>query len=121
MNASLVWLDGRTARVFDFAGDSVNKRVYHRHEGEPIPKNTLKADKAADAFFHEVAAHLGAVDKFVLVGPGEAKHQFVNHLERHSHSALAGHLLTVESADHPTDEQLVALGRDHWEKHHIRV
>jgi stalled ribosome rescue protein Dom34 len=121
MNASLVWLDGHTARVFEFSAGSVTKRVYHRHEVQPAPKNTLKADQSADVFFHQVADHLGEVDNFVLIGPGEAKHQFAHHLERHRHAALAKHLLTVESADHPTDDQLVALGRDYWTKHHIRV
>lgn len=118
--ATLLWLDGHTAKIFEFAGEEVEHRVYHRHDHEPAPSNTLKADRQADAFFHQVAAHLQSAGDFILLGPGEAKHQFINHLEHHRHAALARHLRTVDSTDHPTDPQLVALGREYFAQHPLR-
>lgn len=121
-NATLVWLDSRTAKIFEFAGESVEQRVYHRHhEPEPVPKNTLKQDRQADEFFHQVADHLRDAGDFMLVGPGEAKHMFLNHLKDHRHAALARHLVTVESTDHPSDQQLIAHGREYFARHPLHT
>lgn len=120
--ATLLWLDSRTAKIFEFAGDSVDQRVYHRHDSpEPAVHNTLKADRQDDAFFHQVAEQLGGAGDFMLLGPGEAKHQFLNHLERHGHAALARHLVTVESTDHPSDQQLIAHGREYFARHPLHT
>jgi len=112
MSNAIVWLDGKTAKIFEFAGESVTHRVYHRHDAEHVPEHTAKAGKALDRFFHGVAEHLRATQAFIIVGPGVAKQQFVHHLQRHHHDELAKHLRSVESTDHPTDEQLIAQGRE---------
>lgn len=116
MSASLLWLDGHTARVFDFAGETLTHHTYHRHEAEHAHKHTLKADKEADHFFHQVAERLQSAEALLLLGPGEAKNQFMHHLEHHHHP-LFRRVLAVESADHPTDDQLVAHGRAFFARH----
>lgn len=118
--ATLLWLDSRTAKIFEFTGDAVEQRVYHRHEHD-TPRDTLKHDREADVFFHQVAEHLRDAGDFMLTGPGEAKHQFLNHLEHHRHAALTRHLVTVESTDHPTDQQLIARGREYFAHHPLHT
>lgn len=118
MSASLLWLDGHTAKVFAFSGESVTHQVYHRHEGHHANKHTLKHDKEVDHFYHEIADHLGGAETLLLLGPGEAKHQFVHHLEHHHHG-LARRILAVENADHPSDDQLVAHGRAFFARHSL--
>ncbi len=120
MNNAILWLDGKTAKVFEFAGETVTHRVYHRHDGEHVHSHTAKAGQAIDRFFHEVAEHLRGTQAFIIVGPGVAKQQFVHHLQHHHHDELAKHLLSVENTDHPTDEQLIAQGRDFF-AHYLRT
>ncbi len=112
MSNAILWLDGKTAKIFELAGESVTRHVHHRHDAESAPEHTAKAGKEIDRFFHEVAEHLRATRAFILTGPGVAKQQFVHHLQRHHHDELAKHLLSVDSSDHPTDEQLIAQGRE---------
>ena len=47
----------------------------------------------------------------LVVGPGSAKHEFVKFLARNHPGALEEHVAGVETVDHPTDAQLVALAR----------
>lgn len=115
--SALVWLDSSTAKIFEFAGDAVERRTYHRRELEPVRRHSQVSDRDVDAFFHQVAEHLYAAGDFMLLGPGETKRQFLHHLEHHHHRALARHCVTVESAGHPSDRQLVAYGRDYFARH----
>ena len=34
--AALVWLDNSTAKIFEFAGEAVERRVCHRHEQQAL-------------------------------------------------------------------------------------
>lgn len=47
----------------------------------------------------------------LVVGPGSAKHEFVKYLARNHPGAIEEHVAAVETVDHPTDGQLVALAR----------
>lgn len=46
----------------------------------------------------------------LVVGPGSAQPELMKHLKDHDPS-IAKILLGVENADHPTDGQILALGR----------
>jgi hypothetical protein len=56
---------------------------------------------------------LGDAQEILLVGPGSAKLELVKHLHKH-HPALVGRVKGVESADHPTDPQIVAHARSYF-------
>jgi hypothetical protein len=47
----------------------------------------------------------------LLVGPGSCKHEFVKFLLRNHPGAFEERVVGVESLDHPTDGQLVAIAR----------
>ena len=44
------------------------------------------------------------------MGPGNAKQEFVKHIEHHDH-LLRARVLGVETVDHPTNHQVVAHAR----------
>ena len=46
----------------------------------------------------------------LIVGPANEKHELMKHIER-VHPAIKLHVEGVESADHPTDGELVAHAR----------
>ncbi len=56
----------------------------------------------------QMTLRCGAV---LVVGPGSAKHEFVKFLARNHPRAFEEHVAGVETVDHPTDAQLVALAR----------
>lgn len=50
--------------------------------------------------------------KVLVVGPGCAKNEFVKYLARNNNDALQDHVIGIETVDHPTDGQLVAMARE---------
>lgn len=64
----------------------------------------------ARRFFKDVAHALGGADAILLVGPASAKLEFFRYLHEHDRP-LESHVIGVESADHPTDGEIVARAR----------
>ncbi len=104
------------AKEFVFAEDHSNSSVI-LHHAKPEKHDThldrIDGIKSEDLkhFFEEVASKLTKVDNILLTGPGMAKTQFKNHLEVH-HSDLAKKIIGEIATDHPTDAELIALGKN---------
>ena len=112
---AVVWIDHREAKVFWFDRDHADgSRIKshksfdqaHKHAG------TVDGGRTAtdDHYLHEVVEALAESQEWLVIGPGDAKDAFVKHVKHHDH-ALAGRIIAVENADHPTDGQIVALAR----------
>ena len=121
MSATIVWIDHHTAKLFNFAGETVEHHTLHRHEPEHHTNHTADAAHDSSHFYHQVAQKLHGAEALVILGPGVAKDQFVHHLEKHHHADLAKVVLAVETVDHPTDPQVVAHARAVFTKHHLAV
>jgi stalled ribosome rescue protein Dom34 len=61
-------------------------------------------------FFDDVAKGLTDAREILIVGHGTAKEEFKHHLESH-HKQINGHVVAVESIDHPTEPQLLAMAK----------
>ena len=61
--------------------------------------------------FAALAKIVRRTGQVLLVGPGSAKHEFAKFLVRNHPGAFEEHVVGVETLDHPTDGQLVALAR----------
>jgi len=121
MHHTIVWIDSKVAKVFELAGEDVHHHVYHREEpGQHINPHTPRAGHYEERFFHDVAARLSAQSALLILGPGVAKEQFVHHLQLH-HAEIARGIVGVESSDHPSDAQLVALARKRFPQPHATV
>jgi len=112
---AVTWMDHREARVFHMHPDSTEETTVlapqhhiHRH---PNGRGEAK-EHAADAqhFFKEVARTLEGADAVLLVGPSTAKLEFFRYLHEHAR-AIESKVVGVESADHPTDGEIVARAR----------
>jgi stalled ribosome rescue protein Dom34 len=111
-----IWIDHHEANVFHV--DATRYRVStilaptreSRHE-----KMVYERDHPADAqrFFHEVARAVEDATEILVLGPATAKLEFVKHVERHDR-AVRARIVGVESADHPSFGQIVALARKHF-------
>jgi stalled ribosome rescue protein Dom34 len=68
----------------------------------------------ADAkYFDEVAAALSGTHEILVIGPAEAKQEFANFL-RAKHAPLGKGIVAVETADHPSDAEVLSYARRHF-------
>jgi stalled ribosome rescue protein Dom34 len=115
---AVVWVDHREAKVFFFDRDSAdeidlktktpNKHLHH-HAGSITGKRAPE-DKS---FLHDIVEALKPAGEWLIVGPGSAKLELVKHIHTHD-QALSDHIVGVESADHPSDKQIVAHARTYF-------
>ena len=112
---AIVWVDSKEAHVFRFNADDVEKQRVKAHS--PFRKIHHKAGVIGaghihldHAFFDEIAKDLDGVQEWLLTGPGAAKDELSSYLGTLK-QGLREKLVGVESADHPTDGQLVDHAR----------
>jgi len=116
---AVVWIDHKEARIFEFGPDDVEKFVVHAHHGHRQVHHkagTLGSGHSKeDAHFLDEVAHALAHPKEILItGPGKAKTSLMKRLSEH-HRNVAARVMGIESADHPTDGQIVAHARAYFE------
>ena len=112
---AVVWIDHREARIFHFNPTEADKLVLHpdhptkhlHHKAGAMGSGKADADQE---FLHAVAESIADAGAVLLVGPGNAKHDLVKHIERHDPN-LKKIIAGVETLDHPSDPQLVAHAR----------
>ena len=111
---AVVWIDHHQARVFHFNAEEADKivihpehpvRDYHRKQ-----KGTGQHDPEDQVFLEEVTKAISDAGAILIVGPSTEKHELMKHIER-KHPAMKVKVEGVESADHPTDGELVAHAR----------
>ena len=66
-----------------------------------------------DQYYDEVITQLHDAKSILIFGPGEAKGEFKKRLE---HKGLGERIVGVETTDKMTDNQIVAMVREHYKK-----
>lgn len=112
-----VWLDHHEARIFHVDLDSFDERALaaplHRiHSPKAAVEPKARKDEEHH-FFADIAKALATADEVLVLGPSTAKMQFLHYLHEHARP-LEGRVIGVETADHPTDAQIVAHVRAHF-------
>lgn len=112
MSATVVWMTHTEATIFRLAPGAkpVGYRMEATRHGQGPSGNAHKSQDT-ERFFHEIAIQLDGTTELLLMGPGTAKQEFRHHLEKHKHSKLAAAVVGMETADHPTEPQILALSR----------
>ncbi len=115
---SAVWIDHHEARIFNVSPAALDESWVdapaahiHRH-----PKGATEGHNHPDDqthFFGAVAKALESAEKILIMGPSTAKLQFLRYLHKHA-AAVESRVVGVESADHPTDRQLMAHVKHHF-------
>ena len=119
MRNQAVWIDQNEARVFNVEGAAFDEKTVHaaNHHIHRHPKGDLTKthnhlnDEAR--FFGEVLALLGDTEGILLLGPSVTKLHLFRHAQQHA-PKVAALVVGVETADHPTDRQLVAHVRHYF-------
>lgn len=112
---ALVWIDHQEAKIFHFnatAVDSTTVRSAHPHQHIHHKANTRGSGHAAvdNEFLERVAqaiTHAGAV---LITGPANAKKELAAYIEQR-HADVAKRISGIETLDHPSDGELLALAR----------
>jgi stalled ribosome rescue protein Dom34 len=113
---SAVWIDHNEAKIFHIDAETVDPKLIHpRQHLRRHPTQTAERNHPADAehFYHEVAQALESTREVIVLGPGKAKLEFIKHVQKHDR-ALEPKIIGVQTIDHPTDGQLVALARRYF-------
>jgi stalled ribosome rescue protein Dom34 len=108
---AVVWIDHNEAKIFHFNADAAEKLSLHAHH----PKH---ADKhhTDENFFHAVAKAFADAGEVLITGPAHTKTALVKHIARHD-AHLLSRIAGVESADHPSDGQILSHARHYFETH----
>jgi len=117
-NHAIVWIDHLKARVFYVGVTGVDEVVLHAHlstEHLHHKANSIGSGHIADdaRFLGDVAGALAQSGEILIVGPGGEKASFQHYLQQH-HPKIAAAVVKVETADHPSDAQIVALAKKHF-------
>ena len=112
-----VWIDHVEAHVLIFTREEVEKKLVsgkpHRHLHHKKNAQASGHEPEDQRYFHKVAEALADAEEILVVGPANAKTEFVKHLQSHD-KALAKKVVAVETVDHPSDGQLLAYARKHF-------
>jgi len=112
MSDYIVWLDSAKAHVFE-----LNSEMKESSMKAEIFEHAMKNKKGGhdhhenDGLFKDIANRVNSSKKLLVMGPGQAKNQFRTYLTEHHTHSLAKKIVGVETCDHPTDNQILAIAR----------
>jgi hypothetical protein len=119
---AVVWIDHHEARVFHFSSSESDEIVVHpkhpvrhiHHKANSIGSGHASEDQAYLQSVTDALADAGAV---LVTGPANEKNVLINHIGEHA-PTLKAKIKGVETLDHPTDGEILALARKFfWEEH----
>jgi stalled ribosome rescue protein Dom34 len=114
---AVVWLDHAEAHILHFTREDVQNKLVHGkpHRHLHHKRGAQASGHAAEdpAFFGKIAEALGDAQEILVVGPANAKTEFLKHLDAHARG-LRAKVVAVETVDHPSDGQLLAYARQHF-------
>ena len=119
MRQMAIWIDHQEAHVFhvtDATSDevTVSSPPHHVHR-HPKNQETKIRNHPQDEprFFDDVVHALAGAEEILIMGPSVTKLRFFRYTQQHV-PTVASHVVGVESADHPTDRQLIAHIRHYF-------
>ena len=117
---AVIWVDHLHATIIDFSVDDRHvlavesesgQRKLHRISGVP-GSGKAPIDRQ---FFDGIALAVGNAAEFLIVGSGSAKNELHRDLQTR-HPAVAKCVVAVESADHPSEGELLAFARKYFKR-----
>jgi len=111
----LVWIDHQLARIMSFNEQTSEARTLHSARGAEHLHHKANARDSGHVtvdhdFLEQVAQALQHAGAILITGPAGAKHELATHLKA-KHPAIAARVSGVETVDHPSEGQLLALAR----------
>jgi stalled ribosome rescue protein Dom34 len=112
---AVVWIDHLTAKIFPMGRAGVGEVVVHAHPSSNHlhhKANSIGPGRAEEdrSFLPTVAESLRFCRDILIVGPGIEKAALLQYLQE-NRKDLTATQLHAEASEHPTDREIVALGR----------
>jgi stalled ribosome rescue protein Dom34 len=119
---AVVWLDHRDARVFHTTTEDASERDVHADDGSEHQasghRDRGKSGKRPPVdkdYFEGIIKALGGAKEILVMGPADAKTEFVKYIESH-HKDIKDRIIGVEAADHMSNYQVVEHARRFFKK-----
>ena len=119
---AVVWLDHRDAKVFHITTADASERDVHatnssQHQaaGHKDRGKSGKRPPVDKDYFEGIAGALGGAKEILVMGPAEAKTEFMTFVESH-HKDMKSRVIGVEAAGHMSDHQIVEHARKFFKK-----
>ncbi len=114
---AVVWIDHQKGTVWQFTPTEQDSTVVHAHGQQRVHnrKSTHGGHKSPGdrRLFDEIAHALAGAREILIMGPAQTKQELADYL-RDKHAAIGRGIVAVESADHPTDAEVLAYARRHF-------
>ena len=112
---AVAWLDHCEAKVFFFdreGFESVTLSATLTHHQTHNKAGTVDGKRAPEnqAFYRNIVLALQSAKEWLILGPGSAKDELAKHVRAHF-PQLENRIIGVETADHPTEAQIVKYAR----------
>lgn len=116
-NHVAVWVDHLQARIFQIGLTDVSSDVIHSHLSTQHlhhKANTIGSGHIADDpdFLANIGKAIEGAEQILILGPSTEKTALKNYLD--SRSTASARSISVEPADHLTDNEIIALARKHF-------
>lgn len=115
---AVVWIDHSQARIFHLGLSGSDEVTLHpqlatrqlHHKANAIGSGHASPDKT---FYAEVTKALADAGEILIIGPANAKTELASHMRAHARD-IAKRIAAVETADHPSDNEIVAYAKRHF-------
>jgi stalled ribosome rescue protein Dom34 len=122
---AIVWIDHSQAKVFHIGLSGEDEITLHphlptrhlHHKANSIGSGHVGLDKE---FFAQVMNAVADAGEILIIGPASAKTELAKYL-RDKHPKTAERIVAVETADHPSDAEIVAYAKRHFKIAPARV
>ena len=105
---AVLWLDHQQALVLRLGADAVQSTRVHAHpHATPQHGSGVRTEHE---FFAAVSAAVAGIDEVLVTGAHTALADLRHYVGKHA-PAVAPRLVGYQVVDHPTENQLAALGR----------
>ena len=111
---AVVWTDHQSAQVLHFDADQMQAHKVRTHTHPTAQHGS--AVRSEHEFFAEVCDALEGIGQVLITGSHTATADFRHYVDKHR-PQTAGRIAAYEVVDHPSEKQLVALGRKFFFKH----
>lgn len=113
-----VWMDHAEARIIAVGFTGASEITVHpseQHSHIHHKAGSIGAGKLAEdhLYFRNIAAVLKDAGEILILGPGNAKNEFVRYIHEHQ-PILQNRIVGTETIDHPSDGQITAYARKYF-------
>jgi stalled ribosome rescue protein Dom34 len=111
---AVVWIDHQHAQVLQFDAESVYARKVKQHAHHT--RRHASGVRSEHEFFGHVCDALDGVNEVLVTGSKTALADLRHYVDKHR-PAVARRIVGLETVDHPSENQLVALARKYFLKY----